>query len=296
MLWTAVVNPAAGRRGRRGDLARLRDALAGRGVTVRITADADEGRTVAAAAFAAGQGVVACGGDGTIRVLAEAAVAADGLLALVPIGSGNDFARALGLDHRHPVGALDLLDHGREVRVDLARATTADGNSIVFTTVANSGLDGEVNRWANTVQRMSGTVLYAAAALRTMVRYRPTVMCTTVDGEARSGTTWLVAIANTPTYGGGMRIAPTARTDDGLLDVVTVGDVSRGTVAVRFPGMIRGSHLGVTGVEHRTGRRVVVEGPPGQTLWASGEPVGPLPATLEALPGALRVVVPPTPA
>lgn len=292
MLWTAVVNPAAGRRGRRGDLARLRDALTARGVAVRITADADEGREVAAAAFAAGRGVVACGGDGTIRVLAEAAVAADGLLAVVPIGSGNDFARALGLDHRHPEAAVDLLEDGREVRVDLARATADDGTSIVFTTVANSGLDGEVNRWANTVQRLSGTALYAVAALRTMARYRPTTMRIAVDGDERSGPTWLVAVANTATYGGGMRIAPTARTDDGLLDVVAVGDVSRLTVVARFPGLARGSHLGVDGVDHRTGRRVTIAGPPGQALWASGEPVGPLPATIESLPGALRVLVP----
>jgi len=290
--WTAVVNPAAGRRGRRGDVARLRDALTAAGATVRITADAAEGRAVAADAFAAGHGVVACGGDGTVLVLAETAAAADGLLAIVATGSGNDFARALGLDHQHPLAAVDLLRTGREVRCDLARATAADGTEVVFTTVANSGLDGEVNRWANTVQRLTGTALYTVAALRTMATYRPGSMRITVDDVVVDGPTWLVAIGNTDSYGGGMRITPAARADDGLLDVVVVGDVSRPTVLGRFPQMMRGRHLGIRGITHLTGRRVMVEGVPGQDLWASGEPVGPLPATLEALPGALRVLVP----
>ena len=290
--WTAVVNPAAGRRGRRGDLTGLRDLLAARGVSVRITADADEGRAVATAAFGAGHGVVACGGDGTVRVLAEVAAGCDGLLALVPFGSGNDFARALGLDPKDPTGALDLLTHGTETRVDLARATTADGRPFVVTTVANSGLDGEVNRWANTVQRLSGTALYAAAALRTMAHYRPTTMRITVDDVVLEGPTWLVAVGNTDSYGGGMRIAPTARPDDGLLDVVRVGDVSRATVVTRFPTMMRGAHLQVRGIDHLTGRVVRIEGAPGQDLWASGEPVGPLPATIEVEPAALRVLVP----
>lgn len=287
-----MVNPGAGRRRGARALARLGDALAARSVPVHVTRSADDGRAVAHAAFARGEGVLACGGDGTAQVLAQCAAEAGGLLAVVPVGSGNDFARELGLDHRAPLDALAVLDTGHETRVDLGRVRTADGTTAMFTTVAHSGLDGEVNRWANTVTRLSGTALYAVAALRTIATYQPTEMHLTVDDEEWSGRPWLVAIANTHCYGGGMQIAPTAAVDDGRLEVIVVHDVSRARVLAHFPRMIRGTHLDVAGVEHRTATTVTVDGPRDQGVYASGERVGPLPATVEVVPAAVRVMVP----
>jgi YegS/Rv2252/BmrU family lipid kinase len=290
--WTAVVNPGAGRRRTTRDLDRLTDALARRAVEICVTASADEGRAVARAAFVRGEGVLACGGDGTVRQVAEVASTVDGLLAVVPLGAGNDFARALGLDHARPADALALLDDGFETRVDLGRARTADGCDVAFTTVAHSGLDGEVNRWANEVTWVSGTALYALAALRTMARYHPTAMRITTDDTVWEGDTWMVSIANTPCYGGGMRIAPTAQLDDGRLEVIVIAGLSRGSVVADFPRMIRGTHLGIDGVHHFSGRTVTVEGASAQDLYASGECIGALPATVTVDPGALRVVVP----
>jgi diacylglycerol kinase (ATP) len=290
--WTAVVNPGAGRRKGARDLARLEVALAARGVDIRVTGSAEEAVQVARATFARGDGLFACGGDGTVQVLADVAVETDGLLGVVPVGAGNDFARALGHDHRNPLAALTVLDTGRETRVDVGRATAGDGTSIVFTTVAHSGLDGEVNRWANTVTWASGQALYAIAALRTMASYQPTEMRITVDGDEWSGRPWLVAVANTYCYGGGMHIAPRARIDDGRLDVIVVSDASRAALVARFPRMIKGTHLGIHGVTALTGTTVTVDGPPTQEVYASGERVGTLPATIEVLPTALRVLVP----
>lgn len=289
-----MVNPGAGRRRGARELDRLGSALAERAIPVEVTHSADEGRAVARAAFAAGLGVVACGGDGTVQGLAQCAVDADGLLAIVPVGAGNDFARALGLDPAAPLDALDLLaDEPLETRVDLGRVRTADGADVVFTTVAHSGLDGEVNRWANTVTRLSGTALYAVAALRAMASYRTTAMRVVTDADAWDGRPWLVAVANTYCYGGGMRIAPTARLDDGRLEVVVIRDMSRAAVLTRFPRLVRGTHLGVAGVDHREARTVEIDGPPDQELYASGERIGVLPATVEVLPAALRVLAPP---
>ena len=292
MRWTAVVNPGAGRRRGARDLARLEIALAAREVEIRVTGSAAEAVGVARTAFARGDGVLACGGDGTVQVLADVAVETGGLLGVVPVGAGNDFARALGYDHRAPLTALDALDTGREARIDVGRATAAGGPSVVFTTVAHSGLDGEVNRWANTVTWASGQALYAMAALRTMATYRPTEMSITVDGVEWSGRPWLVAVANTYCYGGGMHIAPDARVDDGRLDVIIVSDVSRAVLVARFPRMIKGTHLGIAGVTALSGATVTVDGPVSQEIYASGERVGTLPATIEVLPTALRVVLP----
>lgn len=292
MHWTAIVNPLAGRRGGARDLARLEAALAGRGVDIRVTGSAPEAADVARGAFTRGDGVLACGGDGTVQVLADVAVETGGLLGVVPVGAGNDFARALGHDHRNPVAALSVLDAGTEARVDVGRATAGDGSAIVFTTVAHSGLDGEVNRWANTVTWASGQPLYAMAALRTMATYTPTEMRITVDGDEWSGRPWLVAVANTYCYGGGMRIAPDARVDDGRLDVIIVSDVSRAALVAKFPRMIRGTHLGIAGVTALSGTSVTVDGPPEQEIYASGERVGTLPARIEVVPTALRVLIP----
>lgn len=292
MRWTAVVNPGAGRRRRPRDLARLTDALARRAVDIAVTRSADEGVRVAQEAFDRGEGVLACGGDGTVRVLADVAAEVDGLLAIVPTGAGNDFARALGLSHREPLDALGVLDGGRETRVDLGRVVNASGQALRFTTVAHSGLDGEVNRWANTVSCVSGTALYAIAALRTMAVYEPTPMRVTVDTTQWEGRPWLVAIANSRCYGGGMDIAPQARTDDGVLDVVIVSDVSRAELFVRFPHLMRGTHLHIDGVHSLRGETVTIHGPADQALYASGERVGLLPAEITALPAALRLLVP----
>jgi diacylglycerol kinase (ATP) len=297
--WTAVVNPGAGRRRRRTAIARLGDALAARAVDIHVTPTAEIGLEVARKAFSRGEGVLACGGDGTVRELAALASETGGLLAVVPMGAGNDFARALGYDHQDPLAALTVLDDGREAAVDLGRATTAGGATQWFTTVAHTGLDGEVNRWANTVTWASGTALYAIAALRAMAIVKPFPIEVSANGDTWSGTAWLVAVGNTHCYGGGMPIVPTARLDDGRLDAIIVdGAVSRAEVIRRFPQMLRGKHEGVDGAHLRSGASITIDGLPSsewgqQDLWASGERVGSLPATIDVVPGALRVLVPP---
>ena len=292
MRWTAVVNRGAGRRRSSRDTDRLADALTARAIEICVTTTADEGLHAARVAFSRGYGVLVCGGDGTVRPLAELAAALDGVLAVVPMGAGNDFARALGLDHAEPLDAVCVLDTGVETRVDLGRACTGDGIPVGFTTVAHSGLDGEVNRWANSVTRLSGRTLYAVAALRTMALYRPTAMRITVDDAVWEGDTWMVSVANAPCYGGGMRIAPTARLTDGRLEVIVVAGIPRRSVVAEFPRMITGTHLGTAGVHHHSGSRVTIEGPAAQDLYASGERIGPLPATITVDAGALRVLVP----
>ena len=100
------MNPGAGRRHGARELARLRDALEARSIAAHTTASAAEGLAVAGDAFARGDGVLACGGDGTVQVLAQCAAEADGLLGVIPVGAGNDFARGLGLPPRDPLAAL----------------------------------------------------------------------------------------------------------------------------------------------------------------------------------------------
>jgi len=288
------VNPVAGRGRTRRTRAALDAALATRGIPVCRPASAAAAAEEAAVRFALGEGVIVCGGDGTVAGIAGVAAEAGGTIAVVPTGAGNDFARHLGIDGRRPLDALELLTSGRVAVCDLGRVTTADGTTAWFTTVANTGFDADANRWANGVRWARGTTLYVLAMLRTLATYRPVAVKVVVDGVEHASRAWLVAVANTRYYAGGMMIAPGAEVDDGLLDVCLVGPVSRGEFLARFPSVFRGTHTRVE--EVRTWRAATVELRAGDDraleCWASGERVGPLPATLTARPGALRVLVP----
>ena len=257
---------------------------------------------LARALFERGHGVVACGGDGTVATLAGVAAEMDGALAIVPTGAGNDFARHLGIDYRRPISATALVTDPQAdatlQRVDLGRATTADGAQRWFTTVANTGFDAEANRWANDVRWATGTPLYVLAMLRTIVAYRARTTSVRVDGREWHEPAWLVAVGNTRFYAGGMRITPDAQVDDGLLDICIVGRTSRRELITRFPSVFRGTHTRADAVTMLRGTRVELSADDDRSsasppeLWASGERVGPLPATVEVVPAAVRVLVP----
>jgi diacylglycerol kinase (ATP) len=273
------------------------DALASADLDIELvlSADADDLVTRAREAYGRGRAVVACGGDGTVCALAGVAADEGGVLGIVPLGSGNDFARQLDIPRDDVDAAIDVLRTGRVVQADLGRAHTADGATTWFTTVANTGFDAVANAWANDVTWTSGTPLYVLATLRTLATYSPTPVRVTVDDTIIETEAWLVAVGNTRTYASGMMITPAASVHDGLLDVCVVGPVSRVDFLRTFPSVFSGTHVDHPEVRTARGRHVSVEtlAPVRAVdLWASGEHAGPLPARLEPVPGALAVVVP----
>ena len=296
--WTVVANPAAGRSRRRGAqrLEQLEAAVrerraGGADIVLERSTSLDDARARATEAALDGRDLVAAGGDGTVGAIAGVAADHGRRLAVVPIGSGNDFARVLGIDRKDPVSALRLLDdtRGRDRTIDLAKA-----NGHWYNCVTCSGFDAEANRWANSVTKLSGTPLYIAAVLRTLAVYRPRRFAITVDDVRHEKTAWMVSVGNTTTYAGGMKIVPDAVLDDGLLDVCIVGDVSKAKFITSFPKVFSGRHGDVAGVEFVRGATVTVEtldGSDGE-LWADGERVDSLPATMTAVAGALVVRVP----
>jgi diacylglycerol kinase (ATP) len=293
--WTAIVNPIAGRGRARRVRPALDAALADRGIAVCYPDGPPATADAAAARFASGERVLVCGGDGTVASVAGVAAEAGGTIGIVPTGTGNDFARHLGIDGRRPLDALALLDSGRVASCDLGRVRAADGTTAWFTTVANTGFDAEANRWAHGVRWARGTTLYVLAMLRTLATYRPAGVQVVVDGVAHDARAWLVAVANSRYYAGGMMIAPDAELDDGQLDVCLVGPVSRAEFLARFPRVFRGRHTELDAVHTWRGATVELRAASaagGLECWASGERVGPLPATLTAVPAALRVLVP----
>jgi diacylglycerol kinase (ATP) len=236
--------------------------------------------------------VVAVGGDGTYH-LALQAVAATGVpFGAVPAGTGNDLAAQLGLP-ADPLGAADAvaraLREGRTREVDLARMTAPGRPPRWFGAVLAAGFDAIVNEKANAMRWPRGPRRYDLAVLLELARLRPRQYTVRLDGEEHRLDAVLVAVGNTASYGGGMRICPGADPTDGLLDVVVGGAMDRRTLMRLKPKVYLGTH-----VEHplvRTFRARTVELSCDAIVgYADGERSYPLPLTVTADPGALRLL------
>jgi diacylglycerol kinase (ATP) len=289
-----VANPTAGGgRGRRM-IPRAEAALAALGFEHRLVMTDDGAHPLRAAREAAGEGVpavVALGGDGLVGSCAEGLVGTGTVLAVVPSGNGNDFAQSLGLHRKRPFLALECLRDERVRTVDAVRAE-GPGWERHYVCVGGAGFDSEVNAYANTITRLHGSTRYVVAVLRTLARFRPAEFTVRVDGEEQRVLAMMVAVANGPQYGGGMRVCPEASLHDGLLDVCLVGAISKLRFVAVFPKVFRGTHVTHPAVTMLRGQKVEVEAARPFDLYGDGERLGPLPATFAAVAGALKVAAP----
>jgi diacylglycerol kinase (ATP) len=233
------------------------------------------------------EGIVLVGGDGTVH--GALAALADGSLpfGVLPAGRGNDFARNLGLTGRAVAGLL------RRGSLTVREIDLATAGGVPYGSVACVGFDAEVNRLARQgAGYFSGTAGYVACVLRALAHYRPFDVEVEVDGWRWQGPVTLVAVANGACYGGGMRIAPRARMDDGALDVCIVSAVTRATLLRQFPKIFRGTHTSHPACILRAGRRVTVHAGTGHEVFADGEPAGRTPVGFAVQRAGLRVLQP----
>ncbi|WP_425247855.1 diacylglycerol kinase [Streptomyces sp. NEAU-NA10] len=291
---TLFVNPTAGRgRGAHAALPAA-SALRAAGWSVRTVAggDAEDALARARAAVAEGTGaLVAVGGDGLVHLALQAVAGTDTPLGLVAVGTGNDFARALGLPLRDPAAAgrlvADALAAGRIRDIDLGQA-----GGRWFGTVLASGFDSRVNDRGNRMQWPAGRARYDLAMLAELAAFRPLPYRIRLDdGAVREVEATLVAVGNGPSYGGGMRICPGADLGDGLFDVTVAGDFGRAALLRVFPRVYRGTHVEHPQVTVYRAAEVEIAAP-GSTGYADGEPLGPLPLTARCVRGAVRIVGP----
>jgi diacylglycerol kinase (ATP) len=285
-----LVNAAAGRGRAAGALAPVTAALAEAGVTPRLltAADRDDAERQAAAAVADGvTAVVALGGDGAAHAALQAVAGTGTPLGLLPAGTGNDLALALGVPTDPVVAARALaadLQAGSVRPIDAVRT----GNRW-WATVLCCGFDSAVTDRANRLRWPRGPRRYDVAILAELARLRPREVTLTVDGVGSRREVTLVAVGNTPWYGGGLRIAPDADPADGLLEVVVVGPISRRELVRTRPRLAAGTHVDHPAVTVLRGREVALHGD-GLSTYADGEPVCALPAVSVCVPGALGVI------
>lgn len=287
-------NPSAGK-GRAGrEAAAALAHLRGRGADVHVFTGNSAASSVVLAAQALDEAprvLVIVGGDGTLSgildLLCESAVP----VALVPAGTGNDLARALGLPRHDPVAAAELALSGVARAIDVGEIRTG-GRVTPFLTIAALGFDAKVSDRTNRLRWPHGVLRYYLALVIELLRLSPMEFTVSVDGfDAVAAPGTLVAVGNTESYGGGMPVCVGAAADDGLLDLVQVAPLSRLRLLRLFPLLLRGTHLTRREVAHRRARSVTVSAP-GLVVYADGERIGVDECTIGIRPGALTVLVP----
>ncbi|MVO90153.1 diacylglycerol kinase [Streptomyces sp. p1417] len=291
---TLFVNPTAGR-GRGAHAAQpAAAALRAAGFSVRTVIGEDAGDALrrARAAVDGGTGaLIAVGGDGLVSLALQAVAGTRTPLGVIAVGTGNDFARALGLPVRAPAAAGALVaaalkeDRIRDIDAGRVGATW-------FGTVLASGFDSRVNDRGNRMRWPGGRFKYDLAMIAELAAFAPVRYRITLDDtDVHEVEATLVAVGNGSSYGGGMRICAGADMADGLFDVTVVGDCGRTTLLKVFPRVYRGTHLDHPKVTVHRAAKVELAAP-GTTGYADGERLGELPLTARCVPGAVRILGP----
>jgi diacylglycerol kinase (ATP) len=298
-----VVNPAsrggATRREFEKLLPRVREALGA--CDVEWTRGPRDAERIAREGVRAGvERVVVAGGDGTLSEVVTGLLAADlgryAEIALLPLGTGGDLRRTLGIP-ADVGGALAGLACGARRALDAGRASYLDRGgreaTVYFVNVASLGISGLTTELVNRAPKaLGGRLSFLLGTLRSIASYRALPVRLRLDGAVvHEGPLVLATAANGRFFGGGMQVAPRAQPDDGLLDVVVVPGFSKLRLLAELPRIYRGSHLGVSGVLSLRGRVLEAEPLGAEAPWVEidGEPLGRLPARFEILPGALTL-------
>ena len=294
-----LVNPASdnGRTGRRW--AELAHRAAHAGLDGETLFSERPGHLIELAQTAVDRGarlVVAAGGDGTLNEVINGIAERDVDLATIPLGTGMDFARAYGIPRRFD-DAVRVARDGVPRTIDAGRVRyrTWSGEDAVrwFGNVGTVGMSGAVAQRANGMSKvLGGRLTFFYALTRVFLTWENTEVNVSLDGAERSGRMHDVIVANGPWHGGGMMLAPEAQPDDGLFDVVLIGDVSKVDFLTTAPKIYKGRHVGHPKVEVLRSAHVMVDAPERLPIEVEGEQVGTTPAAFEVVPGALRVRVP----
>jgi diacylglycerol kinase (ATP) len=282
-------NPASGAGRGLAALRRAEPLLRSLGATVTVLATEGPGHArrsiVSVAQDCGAERVVACGGDGLVSEVASALLGGDLPLAIVPAGRGNDLARALGVPlDLH--AACDLALRGDARRIDAGLA-----NGRPFVTVAACGLDAEISRGARASKLpLPGPLVYVAEILRRVACPPRSRVRLVVDGRSLEDDAMVLAVANTATYGGGFRIAPSADPRDGLLDACLIRSTSLLRTLALLPRVRSGAHATLPEVTILRGSRIEVVADPPLAIEGDGEPLASTPCVFECRRGALAVI------
>jgi YegS/Rv2252/BmrU family lipid kinase len=283
-----LVNPASAHGRTLKLLPRLERALDARRIAFRVerSGGIEDGIERALRAAEAGELPVVVSGDGLVGAVGGALAGSETPLGIVPGGRGNDLARVLGIP-ADPEGAVAVLAARHTRRIDVGEV-----NGKRFLGIVSAGFDSECNRRANEIRWLRGSLAYAYSSVRTLIGWRAARFTIRAGEESERFSGYFVSVANNRAYGGGMLIAPDAELDDGELDVVTIREHSRLRFLANLPKVFRGTHVEEDEVRVFRASRLELSASRPFPVYADGEHLTDLPATLRVLPRALSVVVP----
>jgi YegS/Rv2252/BmrU family lipid kinase len=295
-----LVNPASAN----GSTRRRWPQIAHRAATAGLTGDAlfserpgDLARLAARAADGGASLLVVVGGDGSVNEVANGVAGRDGVeVAVIARGTGWDFVRTYGIP-RDLDQAVAIAKEGSARAIDLGRVAyqtwAGQDAEAYFANIASAGMSGAIAQRANeTTKALGGKASYLWATLAVFARWQVSDVRVSVDDEIRGGRMHDVVIANGRYFAGGMMICPDASPDDGLFDVLLIGDLTKRDLLVTLPKTYRGRHLPHPKAELLRGSTVTVDAPEGLPIELDGEQPGTTPARFEVVPRALRLRVP----
>jgi diacylglycerol kinase (ATP) len=237
-------------------------------------------------------GIVVVGGDGIAHLGVNLCAGTELPLGMIGAGTGNDLARSIGMPLNDTAGSVEIiLAHLNDPRtVDAVKANTSTGEFWFFGTIS-AGFDALVNQRANRWRWPKGPSRYTLAMLAELASFKPIHYEATIDGEHRSFQAMLCAVANSESFGGGMRVAPNAIIDDGLLELFIVHSISRPEFIKVFPKVFTGEHIHHPAVEIIQAKHVKISSG-NMPAYSDGEAVGFSPVSAQIMPGSLRVFAP----
>jgi YegS/Rv2252/BmrU family lipid kinase len=287
-----LVNPSSGGGRTKALLPRFGDELDKRHLAFRVesTRSAEHAVDLALRAADAGELPVVMSGDGLVGIVGGALAGGDVPLGIFPAGRGNDLARVLDIPSE-PAGAVSVIASWQARTIDVGEA-----NGQRFLGIASVGFDSECNRIANETKLIKGRFVYAYSVPRALIAWKPARFTLRIGEENMRFSGWSVAAANSSTFGGGMRVAPDASLDDGEFDIVMVGETGKLRYLSNLPKVFKGTHVDNEEVRIVRARSFELSASRPFAVYADGEHLTDLPASLRVLPRALSVVAPPAPA
>jgi YegS/Rv2252/BmrU family lipid kinase len=288
MPLTLLVNPHSAGGKTLKLLPRVEAALDARRIEFRVqrTKGLEHGAEQALRAIEADEVPVVISGDGLLGAVGGAMAGSETPLGIIPGGRGNDLARVLEIPD-DPEAAVEVLLAGQSRRIDVGEA-----NGKRFLGIVSVGFDSECNRLANEVKFLRSNLVYAYSALRTLIGWKPARFTIRVGEERTRISGYSISVANNSTFGGGMRIAPNAVLDDGQFDIVTIGEVGKLRYVANLPKVFKGTHIEEEQVQVFRAQHLELTASRPFPVYADGEHLTDLPASLRVLPRALSVLVP----
>ena len=281
-----AINPKSGKGHARKRAIVAKDYFAGLGFPVEIleghSLDDFREKFVLKIEHESISGVVAFGGDGFIHEIIQHIVHREIPLGVIPCGTGNDFARSLGVNQLSMTQQMNLIVQSKIRSIDLGRV-----DERWFAAILSSGFDAVVNDRANQMKWPRGRMRYNIAMIEKIVQLRAHSYRIRLDGDHIDVEATLVTVANGPSYGGGMKVCPDAKLNDGLFDVMVLGKVSRTELLKVFPKVYSGRHVGHPAVTFYRCREIEIIG--SGSSFADGEPISSLPLSAECVSNALKV-------